>query len=209
MSTQRSTLVAVFHDRAMAEQAIERLQDVGFQSDQLYYSGGDTRAGVLSAIKNLITGEDYPISSNLVGDLEHMGIPDEEAEYYAREHQAGHPIVAIDAGEHVHEAEEILKQNGVYRYGMSSGAVSIAAEQAQEMPSNNDFSLEDDDDDDNPSGEGEHTSGYLQTDNVLRGVESTQPPAASYPQPGHGQQVTDAYIERQWQALRQEHSEQE
>jgi hypothetical protein len=195
MSTQRSTLVAVFHDRAMAEQAIERLQETGFQNDRLYYSGGNTRAGVLSAIKNLYTGEDYPTSNSLVGDLENMGIPGEEAEYYVREHQAGHPIVAIDAGEHVREAEEILKQNGVYRYDLNSGASSIAARQTQEMPSNeelqgigdytsqagyaqpSDLSQEDEDEyDDNPSGEGEHTSGYLRTDNALRGVESTQSP---------------------------------
>jgi hypothetical protein len=198
MSTQRSTLVAVFHDRAMAEQAIERLQETGFQNDQLYYSGGNTRAGVLSAIKNLYTGEDYPTSNNLVGDLENMGIPGEEAEYYVHEHQAGHPIVAIDAGDHVREAEEILKQNGVYRYDLNSGASSIAARQTQEMPSNeelqgigdytsqtgyaqpSDLSQEDEEDEDeygdNPSGEGEHTSGYLQTDNALRGVEGTQAP---------------------------------
>jgi hypothetical protein len=174
MSTQHSILVAVFQDRAMAEQAIEKLQEVGFQNDQLHYSGGNTRARVLSAIKNLFTGEDYPTSNNLVGDLEHMGIPDEEAEYYAREHQAGHPVVAIDAGEYVREAEEILQQNGAYRYGMNRGAASIAAEQAQEMPSSG--LSQEDEYDYSQSAEGEHTSGYVQTDNALRGVDSTQPP---------------------------------
>lgn len=205
MSTQHSTLVALFHDRAMAEQAIERLQEAGFQNDQLHYSGGNTRAGVLSAIKNLFTGEDYPTSSNLVGDLENMGIPDEEAEYYGREHQAGHPIVAIDAGDHVREAEEILQQNGAFRYGMNSEAASVAAAQDQQMLSNTEIQgigdytsqtgytqpsdlSQEDQNDNNPSDEGEHTSGYLQTDNALRGVEGTQPPPASYPQPGHGQQ---------------------
>lgn len=174
MSTQHSTLVAAFQDRAMAEQAIERLQEVGFQNDQLLYSGGNTRAGVLSAIKNLFTGEDYPTSNNLVGDLENMGIPDEEAEYYAREHQAGYPIVAIDAGDHVREAEEILQQNGAYRYGLNIGAASIPAEQTgSAQPS--DLAL-DNEEDNNPTDEGEHTSGYLQTDNALLGVESTQAP---------------------------------
>ena len=113
-----------------------------------------------------------------------MGIPDEEAESYAREHQAGHPIVAIGAGEHVREAEEILKQNGAYRYGMNSGAASIVAEQAQEMPSSG--LSQENEYDYSQSAEGENTSGYAQTDNALRGVDSTQPPA-NYPQPGHGQ----------------------
>jgi hypothetical protein len=198
MSTQHSTLVAVFQDRAMAEQAIERLQDAGFQNDHLHYSGGNTGAGVLSALKNLFTGEDYPTSKNLVGDLENMGIPDEEAEYYAREHQAGHPIVAIDAGDHVREAEEILQQNGAYRYGMNSGAASVAAEQVQQIPSNEEIQgignytsqtgytqssdlAQDNENDDNLSDEGEQTSGYLQTDNALRGVESTQSPMSPAP----------------------------
>jgi len=285
MSTQHSTLVAVFQDRAMAEQAIEKLQDAGFQNDQLHYSGGNTRAGVLSAIKNLFTGEDYPTSKNLVGDLENMGIPDEEAEYYAREHQAGHPIVAIDAGDHVREAEEILKQNGASRYGMNSGAASIAAEQVQEMPSNEEIqgignytsetgyaqpanstplssdvatsdqpynvvpSLRNTQTSDNPraadlgqdsvpaqsgtrfqpynsddaddlsleneydygqSGEGENTSGYAQTDNALRGVDSTQSPITtmpgSTPQNRLDQQPTG--VEGQDQALRRKLPEQ-
>lgn len=204
MSTQHSTLVAAFRDRAMAEQAIERLQEAGFQNDHLHYSGGSTRAGVLSAIKNLFTGEDYPTSKNLVGDLENMGIPDEEAEYYAHEHQAGHPIVTIDAGDHVREAEEILQQNGAFRYGMNSEAASVLAVQDQQMLSNteiqgigdytsqtnytqpSDLSQENEDDDDDLSDEGEHTSGYLQTDNALRGVDSTQSPIN--PMPGSERQ---------------------
>jgi len=203
MSIQHSTLVAVFQDRAMAEQAIERLQEAGFQNDHLHYSGGNTRAGVLSAIKNLFTGEDYPTSKNLVGDLENMGIPDEEAEYYAREHQAGHPIVAIDAGDHVREAEEILQQNGAFRYGMNSGAASVVAVQDQQMPSSTEIQgigdytsqtgytqpsdlSQENEDDDYPSDEGEQTSGYLQTDNALRGVDSTQSPIN--PTPGSEQQ---------------------
>jgi len=203
MGIQHSTLVAAFQDRAMAEQAIERLREAGFQNDHLHYSGGNTRAGVLSAIKNLFTGENYPTSSNLVGDLENMGIPDEEAEYYAHEHQVGHPIVAIDAGEHVREAEEILQQNGAFRYGMNSEAASVLAEQDQQMLSNSEIqgignytSLTDStqpsdldqemEDDDNPFDEGEHTSGYLQTDNALRGVDSTQSPIN--PTPGSERQ---------------------
>jgi hypothetical protein len=253
MSSQRSTLVAVFHDRAMAEQAIERLREAGFHNDQLHYSGGNTRGGILSTIKNLFTGEDYPVSQDITGELENMGIPRGEAEYYAHEHQTGHAIVAIDAGDNVREAEELLKQNGVYRYGMNDRAASIAAKQTREMPSNEeiqgigDYSAqteyrwspesglsndvtdtdqnynapslekaqatgnpqsvsgqpsastpisasaqqnnsgypdnlsEENEDETNQSGEGEHTSGYLQTDNALRGVESTQSPIHAVP----------------------------
>jgi hypothetical protein len=264
MSTQRSTLVAVFHDRAMAEQAIEKLRDAGFHNDQLRYSGGDTRGGVLSTIKNLFTGEDYPVSHNIIGDLENMGIPREEAEYYAREHQAGHAIIGIDAGDNVREAEEILNSNGAYLYGMNDAAASVAASQARDMPSSeeiqgignytlqtgygqgseatqsgrvndidqnynapplvntartptnnqpdlaqpststqpninvqqhaneniDDFS--DDDDGDYRSGEGEHASGYLRTDNVLRGVAGSNPSSPANPDTAQQNRVDQA-----------------
>jgi hypothetical protein len=179
MNSERSTLVAVFHDRAMAEQAIERLQEAGIQNDRLFYSGGSSGSGALAVIKNLYAGENYPQASDLASDLEYMGLVGEKAAYYVREHQAGHPIVVIDAGEHVREAVEIVQQNGVYRYDLHSRTNSTAIRQAEETSA--DRALQDiqggeEEYDDNASGEGEHTSGYWQTDNVLRGVESTQPP---------------------------------
>lgn len=51
----------------------------------------------------------------LLGALNGLGISSEEAEFYQRQFEAGHAIVAVRAGARSAEAAEILQQHGAHR----------------------------------------------------------------------------------------------
>jgi uncharacterized protein (TIGR02271 family) len=50
----------------------------------------------------------------LIGALIGAGIPEEEAEYYHKEFEAGRTIVTVQADENANEAREVLRRNGAY-----------------------------------------------------------------------------------------------
>jgi len=77
-------------------------------------------------IKNLFTGMTGSSSEHVVKDLMDLGLPQEEASYYAVQHQHGHPIVAVKADDRVQEAAQILQNNGgsSYRAGIGSTVAS-------------------------------------------------------------------------------------
>ena len=89
----RSTIVGVFTDRAMAEQAVQALKDAGFDHEQIWYSSPAGASSFFENIKSLFTGID-PVSGNLVNELTGMGLSDEEARYYANEYSGGRSVVA-------------------------------------------------------------------------------------------------------------------
>ncbi len=45
-----------------------------------------------------------------------MGVPEEAANYYARERDAGHPIVAVSAPDHEEDARNVLLRHGGYSH---------------------------------------------------------------------------------------------
>ncbi len=74
----RSTVVGVFTDQAMAEQAVQALEDTGFGHDQIWYSSPGGASSFFEDIKSLFTGTGT-VSDNLVKELTDMGLSDEEA----------------------------------------------------------------------------------------------------------------------------------
>lgn len=123
MSTNpHSTVVGVFRDREMAEQALNTLKDAGFDSNQLHYSGSSSGGGFF---KSLFSG---PSTTNdsFVNELADLGVPDEETRYYANEYQNGHSIVAVDAQGNEQEALNIMQ-----RYGAYNGYHSVVAGTSQ------------------------------------------------------------------------------
>jgi len=125
-TNSRSTIVGVFRDRTMAEQAMKAVQEAGFGRDQIRYAGGGNTGGAsggfLEGIKSLFTGQETT-SGDVTNDLRNMGLTDDEARYYAHEYSNGHPILAVNAPDREQEAMNILQRYGAYNYSMSSGAV--------------------------------------------------------------------------------------
>jgi len=68
----------------------------------------------------------------LVGSLIGAGIPEEEAEYYHKEFEAGRTIVTVQADQNASEARDVLRRNGAYdvtdRASSSTSATTGGAE---------------------------------------------------------------------------------
>lgn len=135
MATARSTIIGVFDSEAAAENAIDALHNVGFNDNQLRYSvHARASGGFLEGIKNLFTGSATGNSAeSVVNDLMDLGLPQEEASYYAVQHQNGHPIVAVKADDRMQEATQILQNNGASSYRAGVGT-SVAGTYGQSAP---------------------------------------------------------------------------
>ena len=119
MTMRSSTLVGVFDERAQAERAIEQLHNAGVPDDQITYSGttAGTGSGFIASIKSFFTGDDMTANANaLFNDLTGMGLSQDEAQYYANQYQAGHAIVAVNAGDQWQNVQPILTSNGAFNY---------------------------------------------------------------------------------------------
>ena len=120
MSTSTSaTVVGVFRDRALAEQAMQALYNAGFSRDQIRYAGTGPSNSFFEGIKSLFTG---PVASggDLANDLTTMGLSEEEARYYANEYNNGHSIVAVKAPSHEREAMDVMHSYGSYDYSSAN-----------------------------------------------------------------------------------------
>jgi hypothetical protein len=97
MTTKRTTVVGVFRDSPMAELAIEVLKDTGFTDDEILYSGVTEHGDFFEALMRWSTGEKPNTRGEVEKNLTGIGLSEDEADYYAREYAAGHPIVAVRA----------------------------------------------------------------------------------------------------------------
>ena len=112
MSTMQRLVVAVFDDRAQAEQAVNELENAGFSNDQIRFAGhGASSGGILDSLKSLFTGQD---TGSVYNDLVSMGMPQDDASYFQQEYEAGRSIVTVLAGERMQEATAILARYGGY-----------------------------------------------------------------------------------------------
>lgn len=126
MATAR-TIVGVFTNTTSAENALETLHNAGFSNDQLTYSGhGRMGGGFWENVKSMFAGTETT-SDSVVNDLMNQGLTQDEATYYAREHEAGHPIVAVSSDDRAQEAAQILQSNSGYSYAAGTGASSAGA----------------------------------------------------------------------------------
>jgi uncharacterized protein (TIGR02271 family) len=109
-----TTVVAIFPDDAQARQSIEALHRAGYREDQITYSGhAAASGGWLANLKSFFTGEDASTTSGAYRDMINMGMPEEDAQAYAREYEAGRSIVAVYGGRS-QEAQSLLAQHGGY-----------------------------------------------------------------------------------------------
>jgi uncharacterized protein (TIGR02271 family) len=112
MTTTQGIVVAVFNDRAQAEQAVDALENAGFSGDQIRYAGhGASSGGILDSLKSLFTGQE---TGSVYNDLTSMGVAQDDASYFQQEYEAGRSIVTVLAGERMQEATALLARYGGY-----------------------------------------------------------------------------------------------
>ena len=95
----RSLVVGIFTDHYEAERAIDTLQRAGFAADHIHY------------MERGAATTEYNISKDA---LVKLGIPEEDADYYQNEFNAGRTIVVVRAPDRSEEATNILRENGAY-----------------------------------------------------------------------------------------------
>ncbi len=126
MAVARQTIVGVFDEPGMADNAIDGLQQAGFNADQIYYSAHASTGsggGFMEGLKRLFSDNaDAAPAGHVSHDLTNFGLSSDEAEYYDREYQAGHGVVAVRANGRDQEALNILQTNGAHSY--TSGAAA-------------------------------------------------------------------------------------
>jgi len=123
MTMTGRTILGVFDESAMADQAIDALRTAGFSSNQVHEAGHHASGGFMAGIKNFFTGGDAATATD-ASDFSGMGIPNEEAQYYENEFQAGHRVVAVQANGREQEAMDILRTHGAYTYGTKRGTAA-------------------------------------------------------------------------------------
>jgi len=128
----RSTIVGVFTDQTTAEQAVQALEDAGFDHEQIWYSSPGGTSSFFEDIKSLFMGTDA-VGSNLVNSLTSMGLSDEEAHYYANEYRGGHSVVAVKAPGSEQDAMAVLQRYGASRYNMTGAYNSETTANPRDM----------------------------------------------------------------------------
>jgi len=123
MSKAYSLVVAVFDDNAIAESAINDLRNTGFSNDEILYSSRQ-KGGFFENLKSWMTGEETASIGDVAKNLKDMGVSDDAANYYAREREAGHPIVAISSPGHEQSARNVLSRHGGHYHDVAPGSTT-------------------------------------------------------------------------------------
>jgi len=108
----------------MAERAINGLKDTGFSNDEILYSSRQGRGGFFENLKSWIAGEETASVGDVAKNLRDMGLPEDAANYYAREHEAGHPIVAVSSPGHEQDARNVLIRHGGHSHDVVAGSTA-------------------------------------------------------------------------------------
>src|SRR5947209_19427757 len=128
MTTRQQMVVAVFDERAQAEQAVNALQNAGINPEQIRFAGQGTSSwGILDKFKSVFTEQE---TGTIYNDLVDMGVPQDDASYYQREYEVGHSIVAVPAAGRMQEVTDILARYGGYganrRFAQTSDTANTA-----------------------------------------------------------------------------------
>lgn len=113
-TTERPIVLGVFRDRSLAKQAIDELRRAGFRDDEISVDGHAARAGgLIDHLASTFTGHEAG-GGKLSDELVSKGVPENEADYYQHELEAGSTVVAVESYGHQQEARDILHRFGAY-----------------------------------------------------------------------------------------------
>jgi len=79
-------------------------------------------------LKSWITGEETASIGDVAKNLRDMGVPDDAANYYAREREAGHPIVGVSCPGHEQSARNVLNRHGGHSHDVAPGSRTAGME---------------------------------------------------------------------------------
>lgn len=112
MAIYGQTVVDVFDNHAVADNAVNALQNAGVNPGQIHVSEhqGHPTTNYWQAITRLFSsskGRDA-----VVEELKNLGIPDDKVSYYENEYDVGHSIIAVNAPGNEENVSAILRENG-------------------------------------------------------------------------------------------------
>jgi len=122
---QTSTVVGVFRDRTQADQAMDALNNAGFDRSQIHFAGPGTKGNFLDDIKSLFVGQSTS-GNDKTNNFTNMGLSDEEAQYYSNEYNNGNSIVTVQAPDREQEALNVLHSYNAYTYQDNSASAGPA-----------------------------------------------------------------------------------
>ena len=146
MAIKRRVVVGVFDEPAMADNAVNALQNAGFVLQQIvvashYSETEERRAGgsptaahhksfgtsFVDGLKQLFTGKDVSETdvapSDIEGDLTGMGLSDDAARYYEDQYKAGRSVIGVRAEDREDDALSILRSNGGHDFDRRPGGM--------------------------------------------------------------------------------------
>ena len=113
-TTENPLAIGIFRDRALAEQTVIALRQAGFREDEIRVWGqGASAGGFMETLKSKWSGQGTE-TGNISSSLVELGEPQEDAEYYQHEAEAGRSVVAVRSYGHRQEASDILYRAGAY-----------------------------------------------------------------------------------------------
>lgn len=112
--TGKAAIVGVFRDHALAEAAMNELQQAGFSHDQitLLHKGGNGNA--LGGLRNLFAVQPSPMTTQSADILTNLNIPETAKDYYQHEVDAGNTVLVVQDENRLQEARTILYHHGAY-----------------------------------------------------------------------------------------------
>lgn len=111
--TENRPAIGVFRDRSLAEHAVEQLRQAGLRDDEISVWGqGASTGGFLGTLRSKLSSSSE--AGNIASALNEMGVPQEDADYYQQEADAGHVIVAVRSYVRSQQANDILYRTGAY-----------------------------------------------------------------------------------------------
>ena len=111
-TTDQPIAVGVFRDRTLAKRAIEELRHMGFRDDEIWVDGSRA-GGLIDHLASTLTGQEAA-DGRLADELVSKGMPEDEADYYQHELEAGRTVVAVESYGHQQEARDLLYRFGAY-----------------------------------------------------------------------------------------------
>jgi hypothetical protein len=110
--SERSTVVGVFTEDLYADLAADELRRVGFSDEEISISRHKDEAdGFKASLKRLFKGQEtIPVATAV--DFIQMGVPEQDANYYQSELNAGRTIVLVMVADQQQEVLEILRKHG-------------------------------------------------------------------------------------------------
>ena len=111
-TNERSTLIAIFANHEQANQSIDNLRHAGYDYNQIRLVERGANSFVEN-LKSLFTGQ-TTTTTNSADDWTRIGVPQQDAQNYQSELDAGRSIVLIKAVSGPEQALSIMHQSGAY-----------------------------------------------------------------------------------------------